>query len=475
MRFYFSSVQLIFLLFFLLNLLILKSQSNLDTSLVIRHLNISNGMPSNLVTDVNYDKNGFLWITSQAGISRYDGSKIVNYSSFNFPGIINNRFHKINKDNNGNLIFINGANDFYRSNTNSELIIDSTLIWGVNCINNGNGDLIIKDSNPCLFSHYNNLNRKSSNYFYFDISRNDFYFIFDYKVFFNNKEVDVNNSSFIFDYNKFFVVNKKLVLINLNKELVIINKEKVESVVCLERILDRKIDLRDIKFLKKNNVITMRIGNDLFEVICHSNNFQFRQINTYSLIKYKFDYLKYEYTKDLNIFYSAHNGVFITQSNQFKCKNTSNCELNNNEVHRIIVENLMPLSIYSKQFQKYKFISNNSIALNLSNDVLCFINQDSVYYISKKKIQKYKLVNKDNVHQYKDAFRHGNDIYVIGDNKLFRLHRNNYLIKVLESPCIILSALKIKGNNDWLLAVQREGLIYYNSNKDCFSYFNEFK
>ncbi|MBI1221070.1 MAG: hypothetical protein GC180_00575 [Bacteroidetes bacterium] len=46
----------------------------------IRHFTISDGLPSGNIIQVYQDRKGFLWVSSLAGISRFDGKNFVNYS-----------------------------------------------------------------------------------------------------------------------------------------------------------------------------------------------------------------------------------------------------------------------------------------------------------------------------------------------------------------------------------------------------------
>ena len=46
---------------------------------VFRHLNIENGLSNNYVPGIGQDAQGFLWIATQFGLNRYDGSKVVHF------------------------------------------------------------------------------------------------------------------------------------------------------------------------------------------------------------------------------------------------------------------------------------------------------------------------------------------------------------------------------------------------------------
>lgn len=42
-------------------------------------MNMQNGLADNIITSINKDKNGFIWLGTRNGLSRYDGSKVTNF------------------------------------------------------------------------------------------------------------------------------------------------------------------------------------------------------------------------------------------------------------------------------------------------------------------------------------------------------------------------------------------------------------
>src|SRR6185437_11776316 len=49
---------------------------------VVQHFTDDNGLPQNSINDLLFDGNGFLWLASQVGLVRYDGSSFQLY----YPG-----------------------------------------------------------------------------------------------------------------------------------------------------------------------------------------------------------------------------------------------------------------------------------------------------------------------------------------------------------------------------------------------------
>ena len=61
--------------------------------------NIESGLPSNHIYSVIEDSDGFLWVGTDNGISRFDGTRFVNYSTKN--GLPSNDVIQVTKDNDG--------------------------------------------------------------------------------------------------------------------------------------------------------------------------------------------------------------------------------------------------------------------------------------------------------------------------------------------------------------------------------------
>jgi ligand-binding sensor domain-containing protein len=56
------------------------------------HYTIEDGLPSNQVFDVIQDDDGFLWIATDRGVSKFDGKKFINYTTSD--GLLNNTVFK---------------------------------------------------------------------------------------------------------------------------------------------------------------------------------------------------------------------------------------------------------------------------------------------------------------------------------------------------------------------------------------------
>ncbi|SEJ57868.1 Signal transduction histidine kinase [Dyadobacter sp. SG02] len=56
-----------------------------------QHYTSDNGLPQNSVMQLRKDKNGFIWMTTQGGLVRFDGTHFVTYNQSNVPQLAGNR------------------------------------------------------------------------------------------------------------------------------------------------------------------------------------------------------------------------------------------------------------------------------------------------------------------------------------------------------------------------------------------------
>ncbi|MGV3599733.1 MAG: ATP-binding protein [Dyadobacter fermentans] len=56
-----------------------------------QHYTSDNGLPQNSVMQLQRDKNGFIWMSTQGGVVRFDGTRFVTYNLSNVPQLASNR------------------------------------------------------------------------------------------------------------------------------------------------------------------------------------------------------------------------------------------------------------------------------------------------------------------------------------------------------------------------------------------------
>jgi ligand-binding sensor domain-containing protein len=83
--------------FFLISCSVVAQNNNLH----FRHLTVDDGLPHTDATQVLQDKQGFIWISTYSGLTRFDGYEIKNFVSKNykFQNVYLNRINKLFYDN----------------------------------------------------------------------------------------------------------------------------------------------------------------------------------------------------------------------------------------------------------------------------------------------------------------------------------------------------------------------------------------
>jgi signal transduction histidine kinase len=90
---------LIFAGLFLLHVCVLA-----QTDYTVMHYTTENGLPSNGIKGVAYDANtGYLWIGSEAGIIRFNGTQFSVFNNMNTPGMASNRLDFMEQSVDGNI------------------------------------------------------------------------------------------------------------------------------------------------------------------------------------------------------------------------------------------------------------------------------------------------------------------------------------------------------------------------------------
>jgi ligand-binding sensor domain-containing protein len=62
-----------------------------------------NGLPQNIIRDIQQTPDGYLWLATLDGLARFDGIRFTVYNKANSPGIGSTRFTSIYEDRNGDL------------------------------------------------------------------------------------------------------------------------------------------------------------------------------------------------------------------------------------------------------------------------------------------------------------------------------------------------------------------------------------
>src|ERR1700729_3091696 len=98
--------KFIILTFFLLTATAKRAfpQAELANGYAVQHFTDENGLPQNSINDLLFDKNGYLWLATQVGLVRYDGSSFQLYYPNDKPAMESNIL-LLGKDDKGSVYF----------------------------------------------------------------------------------------------------------------------------------------------------------------------------------------------------------------------------------------------------------------------------------------------------------------------------------------------------------------------------------
>lgn len=109
-------ILFIFLLALLFNAPV-EAQSN--SPYIIRTFTTEDGLPSNGIKGLQWDEStGFLWIATEAGVSRYNGLAFTNFTKENTPGLYHERMSFITKNLHGTIYTADLERNIHRVNVN---------------------------------------------------------------------------------------------------------------------------------------------------------------------------------------------------------------------------------------------------------------------------------------------------------------------------------------------------------------------
>lgn len=83
------------------------------------HYTQQNGLPQNSVINVWFDQYQFLWLTTESGLVRFDGSQFKTFQSSSYPQISNDRFRWIHETIDNKLVTSNSDGQLWQIHQNS--------------------------------------------------------------------------------------------------------------------------------------------------------------------------------------------------------------------------------------------------------------------------------------------------------------------------------------------------------------------
>jgi len=209
-----SSIFFLILFFVNFNLCLF---SQVSKQFNIKKYTSENGLLSNLISDVNYDINGYMWIATQAGLSRFDGNEFLNYNSTNCPFIKSNRFIAIEKKSNGELIAVSQSYQLYKVDSLSKIHPIINYKYKKDFIISSNRKIINLNTNT-VFAEYEINDYLNNGFILNTINSQSHYLIYSNYILFKS-ENKINQRYNLQNCYLSFVLNNKLCVITKDKQL----------------------------------------------------------------------------------------------------------------------------------------------------------------------------------------------------------------------------------------------------------------
>ena len=105
-------IWLLIVIILLLSVRPVLSQQSPVNGYAVQHFTDENGLPQNSINDLLFDKNGYLWLASQVGLVRYNGSAFKLYYPNDKP-IMESNIAILGKDDKGSIYFQTSDHNLY--------------------------------------------------------------------------------------------------------------------------------------------------------------------------------------------------------------------------------------------------------------------------------------------------------------------------------------------------------------------------
>lgn len=463
--YFFLRQLLLFINIFIL--FVLNSQTVRD-KYIFNHFTVENGLVSNLINDMNVDKNGFIWIATESGISRFDGKRFLNFNSFNNKEIKNNRFFKIFKEKDSVIYIMNEYYQKFCVNMNSEL--EEVKDWNKNLDYKFTTDkkLINVNGTYNVGKSYFDVVSNLAISFIYQSSEKDFYKVITNEdksgIYYNEKLIP----PYIRHYPHLkFVFEGCFCIVDINKNLIMFKDGKIFKKYNLDKELHQIIEPKQLYVSSNNQKTFFSYQGQIFEIKFIENELIFDkkdfQLNYWG----KITKLDFKNKANKKFVYTNTDGFYtIFKSNFINYKNCNPSE-NFKSVYRILHNNsqLLTTDYYSRFANQYS-IDPLSLFFNKSNDTICLVKENKIVYITPNNYKDYPLLFKNKqiiAKENRDALIINNHFFLILNNSLYELVNTNHLKLIAqESDNLLVTVCQLKKKNEWMLYYMKDGLIHHN-------------
>lgn len=424
------------------------------------------GLLTNLISDVSFDRNGYFWLATQAGLSRFDGQNFINYSSKDFDYIKSNRFYVIDKKTDDKLLVTNDANQLFFIDSSSKLVEVSNKKFGKDFIVSINKKIIFLNDDFTLSKQdlKSCLNETCQLYW---INKNSYY-LFKEGYILHNSNTKLHTLKFIHDIEAVFDLDSKLYIVDKNKNLFLIDRSKVELVCDLEKELNHKFKINQLWINQNKDLVTLNVGSAVFVISNSVRGVKFTKLDYLLNINDKITIVDSPKEYNHKFVFSRSLGFFLIKHNYFKYNLLRDKNIiNENEVYRVLTNRnseIVGNSFYDL-LGKQPTDNYYSLWYNKNDDTVCYLNNKVLIDISGKDYVVSKLVNNlfENGKYFIDEVKFEGKSYLIKGSKILRFKSVNELEVLLNSNIdFITTACKVTKQNKWLLGSRNQGIHVYD-------------
>lgn len=425
----------------------------------------SEHLPQNSVKNIFKDKYGFIWIATENGIVRYDGSNFKTYSSkslkvnssriFNFFGFISSDSIFAGTDNKNDLLLINKRNPSKLKRINAS--IKNEQLFTCSYLKNLDGVSEFKIENIKLFNEIEN---------YYVIKENKIN-LFSKK----NQLLKIFNHNFSIDNYYFFLEENLICLDDLGNYTVFSQDREIKNRIPVDsntKIIINPIN-KQVFLYTKNSISILQFKNE-----------KLQETNLYSSEK-KFDFTIF------SLFYESNSGkLFIGTTNKGlkvvtkKAFNVlfNNESFDNNYYALEKIDEKTFLTARGELFSTNKFIEDLNVNPSREQYSIAIDNNKNIWLKSSSLLIKFLKSHNYSKHEYYDFELDISTIYFSKKtNSIWVGFKENdkkkYLasIKLNNLSTNIIDPFFINGINEEIVFInENEKDLILNSNKSLFFY-----
>lgn len=450
-----------FLLFLFLNVFSVFAQKNYN----LAHYTSKNGLPQNSVKSLSIDKNGFTWMTTEAGLVRFDGINFKVYNSTTAPILKGNRLREITTTLDTNLVFTDEIGNAFLINETSNSInfFDSAV------------------NRNFIYLHGSFLNLEQLKFFLIELRNKDSEFlngpmeIISFPI--NNKMFAILSKKKIFIIDKlkvirqfpmpeipinyFFMVDSNLYFHNSNYDFFYVNtiEEKIEECSFKSYVNDAAI-----KWDEQNSESYFVSKGKLYSITCKEKkilkaDLLSNQLPTGSIITK----IIRNNQNNTVLVGTDNQGLFILQESNFKnLRYTKSTKEFNNvyysqiaiDSNRVLTHNGFIASVDSIYPSPFGFTFNSQGICFEKDSKLVFGDLTSLFRYDLDK-RKKELIDKDSILIPYSFYGEGDSIWIGYENKLSYLKNDSLHVYFKQSEGFLklqhpYQILRGEDNNLWV-------------------------